>query len=115
MLKGIIINDVEDSNESLMLNQKRKNSIEKKQDEVAKDIIFPPNKNEKIRTLRKKNEAIMDRPVLQSDGIVYEEVIADAFANFLKFDNEKFIDSFNRLESYKNSDSNIIKGNFINI
>jgi len=111
MLKGIIINDVEDSNESLMLNQKRKKSVDKKkEEEEKKDILIPLNTNDKIKTLRKKNDVIMDRPLFKSDGIVYEEVIAEAFHNFIKFDNEKFMDSFNRLESYKNSNSNILKG-----
>lgn len=114
MFKGIIINDVEDSNESLMLNQKRKKSIDKKkEEEEKKDILIPLKTNDKIKTLRKKNDVIMDRPLFQSDGIVYEEVIAEAFQNFIKFDNEKFLDSFNRLESYKNSNSNILKGNII--
>ncbi len=111
MLKGIIINDVEDSNESLMLNQKRKKSIDKKkEEEEKKEILIPLNPTDKIKTLRKKNEMIMDRPLFKSEGIDYEEVIADGFHNFIKFDNEKFFDSFNRLESYKNSNSNILKG-----
>jgi hypothetical protein len=111
MLKGIIINDIEDSSESLMLNQKRKKSVDNKKDEEEKgNILIPLHQSDKIRTIRKKNEALMDRPLFQSEGIVYEEVISNAFHHFIILDNEKFIDSFNRLESYKNSNSNIVEG-----
>jgi hypothetical protein len=96
MLKGSIINDIEDSNEIMMLNRKREKEV--------------PHQEENKPNHRKEHDIPfkMLRPLFQSPGIEFEKEIVDAFDNFLHFNNDKFLDHFNRLESHTNSKSNLI-------
>jgi hypothetical protein len=103
MLKGTLISDIEDSSEVLMLNRKtsRKPSKDIKEESEA-PLNVPQKKNHDIPFK-------MARPLFESPGIEFEKEINDAFDSFLHLNNEKFLDHFNRLESHKNSKSNIIE------
>lgn len=105
MLKGTLISDIEDSNEVLMLNRKTPRTPRKNSE--IKEVT-----QESINVKQKKNHDIpfkMGRPLFESPGIEFEKEINDAFDCFLHLNNEKFLDHFNRLESHKNSKSNVLE------
>lgn len=106
MLKGVIISDTvepienvnnKEAKEENLLNKKRENNIQEEE--------FNRNK----KRFHKEKEQVIGVPYAEADGIDMDEFVNKAFYNFLHFDQEGFINSFNKLETYKNSKNNIVK------
>lgn len=104
MLKGSIINDIEDEHEILAMNKKRERSETGEEKNRGRD-----NTKYEDSEVNKKIPFKMNQALLESEGIDFDKEIVEAFNHFLKGENKLFLDNFTRLESHKNSKTNVIK------